>query len=39
MYSDSSAVSDEESVSDKTSVPFVSCNLVGEIWADKRRIG
>lgn len=39
MYSDSSAVSDEESVSDKTSVPFVPCDPVGEIWADKRKIG
>lgn len=37
--SDSSAVSDEESVSDKTSVPFVTCDTVGEIWADKRKIG
>ena len=37
--SDSSAVSDEESVSVKTSVPFVPCDPVGEIRADKRRIG
>lgn len=37
--SDSSAVSDEESVSVKTSVPFVPCDPVGEIWADKRKIG
>lgn len=39
MYSDSSVASDEESVSDKTSVPFVSCDPVGEIWADERKIG
>ncbi|MCI9146220.1 MAG: AAA family ATPase [Eubacterium sp.] len=37
--SDSSAVSDETNASVKTSVPFVSCDPVGEIWADKRRIG
>lgn len=37
--SDSSAVSDEESVSVKTSVPFVPCDPVGRIWADKRKIG
>lgn len=37
--SDSSAVSDEEIVSVKTSVLFVTCDPVGEIWADKRKIG
>ncbi len=37
--SDSSAVSDEEIVSPKTSVPFVPCDPVGEIWADKRKTG
>lgn len=37
--SDSSAVSDEENVSVKTSVPFVPCDPVGEIWVDKRKIG
>lgn len=37
--SDSSAVSDEEIVSAKTSVPFVPCDPVGEIWTDKRKIG
>lgn len=37
--SDSSAVSDEESLSVKTSVPFVPCDPVGEIWEDKRKIG
>lgn len=37
--SDSSAVSDEEIVSVKTSVPFVPCDPVGEIWADERKIG
>lgn len=37
--SDSSAVSDEEIASVKTSVPFVPCDPVGEIWADKRKIG
>lgn len=37
--SDSSAVSDEESESVKTSVPFVPCDPVGEIWKDKRKIG
>lgn len=37
--SDSSAVSGEESESVKTSVPFVPCDPVGEILADKRRIG
>lgn len=37
--SDSSAVSDEESVSDKTSVPFVPCDPVGGIWADERKTG
>lgn len=36
---DSSAVSDENSVSLKTSVPFVPCDPVGEIWGDKRKIG
>lgn len=38
-FSDSSAVSGEESVSVKTSVPFVPCDPVGEIRADKRKIG
>ena len=37
--SDLSAVSDEESESVKTSVPFVPCNPVSEIWADERKIG
>ncbi len=37
--SDSSVASDEESVSVKTSVPFVPCDPVGEIWADKRKTG
>ncbi len=37
--SDSSAVSDEESESVKTSIPFVPCDPVGKIWADKRKIG
>lgn len=37
--SDSSAVSDEEIVSVKTSVPFVPCDPVGEIWEDERKIG
>ena len=37
--SDSSVASDEESVSVKTSVPFVPCDPVGEIQADKRKIG
>lgn len=37
--SDSSVASDEESVSIKTSVPFVPCDPVGEIWADERKIG
>lgn len=37
--SDSSALSDEESDSVKTSVPFVPCDPVGEIRADKRKIG
>ena len=37
--SDSSAVSDEEIVSVKTSVPFVPCDPVGKIWADERKIG
>ncbi len=37
--SDSSAVSDEEIVNIKTSVPFVPCDPVGEIWEDKRKIG
>lgn len=37
--SDSSAVSDEEIVSVKTSVPFVPYDPVGEIWEDKRKIG
>lgn len=37
--SDSSAVNDEESESVKTSVPFVPCDPVGEIWADERKIG
>lgn len=36
LVSDSSAVSDEEIVSVKTSVP---CDPVGEIWADERKIG
>ncbi len=36
--SDSSVVSDEEIVSAKTSVPFVPCDPVGEIWADEREI-
>lgn len=39
MYSDSSAVSDKTNASVKTSVSFVPCDPVGEIWADKRRIG
>lgn len=37
--SDSSAVSDETNDSVKTSVPFVPCEPVGEIWADERKIG
>ncbi len=37
--SDSSAVSDEEIVSVKPSVPFVPCDPVGKIWADERKIG
>lgn len=37
--SDSSAVSDEEIASVKTSVPFVPCDPVSEIWADKRKTG
>lgn len=37
--SDSSAVSDKTNASVKTSVSFVPCDPVGEIWADKRRIG
>lgn len=37
--SDSSAVSDEEIVSAKTSVPFVPCDPVGEIREDKRKTG
>lgn len=37
--SDSSAVSDEEIVGVKTSVPFVPCDPVGEIWEDKRKTG
>lgn len=37
--SDSSAVSDEEFVSAKTSVPFVPCDPVGGIWSDERKIG
>lgn len=37
--SDSSAVSDEEVVSVKTSVSFVPCDPVGKIWADERKIG
>ncbi len=39
MYSVASAVSDEESLSVKTSVPFVPCDPVGKIRADKRKIG
>lgn len=37
--SDSSAVSDEEIVRAQTSVFFVPCDPVGEIRADKRKIG
>lgn len=37
--SDSSVVSDEESESVKISVPFVPCDPVGKIRADKRKIG
>lgn len=37
--SDSSAVSDQESVSAKTSVPFVPCDPVGKVWEDKRKTG
>ena len=37
--SDSSAVSDETNASVKTSVSFVPCDPVGEIRADKRKIG
>lgn len=37
--SDSSAVSDEENVGVKTSVPFVPCDPVGEIRANERKIG
>lgn len=36
---DSSAVSDEEIVGVKTSVPFVPCDPIGKIWEDKRKIG
>lgn len=39
MYSDSSVVSDEEIVRAQTSVSFVPCDPVGEIRADKRKIG
>lgn len=39
FVSDSSVVSDEENVGVKTSVPFVPCDPVGEIRADKRKIG
>lgn len=39
VKSDSSAVSDEEIASVKTSVPFVPCDPVDEIWADERKIG
>lgn len=35
--SDSSAVSEEEIVSVKTSVPFVPCDPVGGIWADEEK--
>lgn len=37
--SDSSAVSDEKKVGVKTSVSFVTCDPVGEIRADERKIG
>ncbi len=37
--SDPSAVSDEEIAGIKTSVPFVPCDPVGKILADKRKIG
>lgn len=37
--SDSSAVSDRTSASAKSSVPFVPCDPVGEIWANERKTG
>lgn len=37
--SESSAVSDEEIAGIETSVPFVPCDPVGDIWDNKRKTG